>query len=266
MDIQEVQGASATPEEQAGLLDGNQDGGAQTATPDVTVYTPEEIAEILANDGELDRKRLSPEGQLIQKSFERGLTPKFQEIADLRKTLELAIAPKSQDPLDGWVDNYIKDPEGVATYVDNQIRHLESITPDPALDYEGYRRVRAEIAAFNGDFSRVQARARGKETTQAKLQAVPQDLKEYAKSQGFTEKELLDPKIANALKALHRFETAGKGLQAVPKKPSEVVGAGTGLVQSSNTVQLNAVRKQVEANPTTDNIAALLAAKRKTQT
>ena len=44
-----------------------------------SLYTPEEIEEILKTDGTLDSSRLDANGKLLQKSFQRGTTQKFEQ-------------------------------------------------------------------------------------------------------------------------------------------------------------------------------------------
>lgn len=46
---------------------------------DKTLYTPEEIEEILKSDGTLDSSRLDANGKILQKSFQRGTTQKFEQ-------------------------------------------------------------------------------------------------------------------------------------------------------------------------------------------
>jgi flagellar biosynthesis GTPase FlhF len=53
-----------------------------TDTPkegDKALYTPEEIEEILKSDGTLDSSRLDANGKILQKSFQRGTTQKFEQ-------------------------------------------------------------------------------------------------------------------------------------------------------------------------------------------
>lgn len=46
---------------------------------DKPLYTPEEIEEILKSDGVLDSSRLDANGKILQKSFQRGTTQKFEQ-------------------------------------------------------------------------------------------------------------------------------------------------------------------------------------------
>jgi hypothetical protein len=43
------------------------------------LYTPEEIEQVLKADGTLDSSRLDAQGKLVQKSFQRGTTQKFEQ-------------------------------------------------------------------------------------------------------------------------------------------------------------------------------------------
>ena len=92
-------------------------------------YTPEEIAEILgSDDANIDTDRLDAQGKLIWKSFQKGITPKLQEAAEIRKELDRirtefeAAKPKPQ-PKDIY-EAYDQDPDGVMNYVNTAIKEL----------------------------------------------------------------------------------------------------------------------------------------------
>lgn len=55
-------------------------------------YTPEEVERILMSDGVLDSNRLSPEGKILQKSFQRGFGPKFEQAKRMREDAERQLA------------------------------------------------------------------------------------------------------------------------------------------------------------------------------
>jgi hypothetical protein len=108
---------------------------AQAEKVKVDTYTPEELAELLSGDGTIDSKRLSVEGQAIMKSFQRGLTPKLEEMAQLKR--ELADAKKKAEPAQPktWDDYYETDPDNTLLYIDNQIAVKEQELD--AFDYSG---------------------------------------------------------------------------------------------------------------------------------
>lgn len=72
----------------------------ETAKPETKpMYTPEEIEAEIAEHGtmaHLDSSRLSAEGKLIQASVQRGLTPKLQEAAELRKRFDELVKEKTE--------------------------------------------------------------------------------------------------------------------------------------------------------------------------
>lgn len=114
-----------------------------------TYYTPEEIEDILASDGELDSKRLSPEGRLLQRSFQKGLTPKLQERSELKKRLE-ELEKRVQPQRPATIDEaYDQDPHGTLSYIDSEIAKARTkIKDDPlaAIDeIEGLRTVRDRL-------------------------------------------------------------------------------------------------------------------------
>lgn len=228
-DLQEGQGADDV------ILEGTEGAGAgeggelKKATSEF--YTPEEIETVLAEGGTLDANKLSPEGKLLQKSFERGFTKKFEEMGELSRTLKEAIKPK--DALDGWVENYINDPKGVTAFVHNQIRALED-QADPLEP--NYKAIKGQIHALQADLDMVRERAREKETVASKTNAIPEEIREFAKTEGYTDKELLSPKILKAVTALHKTEQATQKLSHLAKKkePSEVTKPGNGSHQSKS--------------------------------
>jgi len=55
-------------------------------------YTPEEVERLLMSDGNLDSNRLSPEGKILQKSFQRGFGPKFEQAKRMREDAERQLA------------------------------------------------------------------------------------------------------------------------------------------------------------------------------
>lgn len=57
----------------------------EVVVPEPNYYTPEEVARIATEGGEIDLAKLTPEGQMIYKSVQRGLTPKLQEAAEMKR-------------------------------------------------------------------------------------------------------------------------------------------------------------------------------------
>ena len=265
----QVADVSVTPESEEGHVDEAIVNGEQVAATsgESTPYTDEEAAAILESGGNLDSKRLSPTQRLVQQSFEKHYTKGYQEVADMKKSLErLVEAQKPKDPLDGWVDGYIADPVTATMRMQNIIADIKFNMPDKDIDPEGYRAAMGRLITTESDVEMVKARARHREVTQSRLQTIPQDFKDFAKSKGFDENALLDPKISDALKNLHKYETAGKALKPMGKQPSQVVAPGAGLPSAGKTQEFNRFKKAADSSPTTDNIAALIAAKRKLQT
>jgi len=56
------------------------------------LYTPGEIEEILKADGTLDSSRLDANGKLLQKSFQRGTSQKFEQAKKMREEAEAKLA------------------------------------------------------------------------------------------------------------------------------------------------------------------------------
>ena len=85
-------------------------------------YTPQELAELLSSDGDIDRSRLSLEGQALMKSFSKGFTQKFEKIAELRKQLERELEDKAKPPKQKTIeDAFSEDPEGTLKAIDDHI-------------------------------------------------------------------------------------------------------------------------------------------------
>ncbi|MDD5009203.1 MAG: hypothetical protein PHC68_12495 [Syntrophorhabdaceae bacterium] len=60
---------------------------------DKPLYTPEEIENILKSDGNLDSSRLDANGKILQKSFQRGVTQKFEQA---KREREEAVKMKAE--------------------------------------------------------------------------------------------------------------------------------------------------------------------------
>lgn len=105
-------------------------------------YTPEEVAELLkAGDfGKIDTARLSPEGQLVMKSMQKGLTPKLEEGSAAKKKLAEALDRISNLEKKGAKDKTLEDffeddPEGTLSYIDRII--LQKVQESDQYEEEG---------------------------------------------------------------------------------------------------------------------------------
>jgi len=113
------------------------------------VYTPEELETILQSGGDVDTSRLSSEGKVLMKSFQRGFDKKFQQVADMRKAAE---AQKPQSPRDVLFDRYVHDPAGVVAEINAEIEKLEGIDPTD-MKFQESRVTIARLQALKDDFS-----------------------------------------------------------------------------------------------------------------
>ncbi|MHC4616413.1 MAG: hypothetical protein ACYTEQ_01535 [Planctomycetota bacterium] len=100
----------------------------------VTPYTPEEIEQLLQSedDASVDLRRLSPEGQAIFKSVDRGLKPKLRERAELKKRLDAIEQQASgrQEPAQPTIEEeFNKNPELVLTNLRALIAEKERTDP-----------------------------------------------------------------------------------------------------------------------------------------
>lgn len=113
----------------------------------------EELAELLRTEGKLDTSRLSAEGQAILKSFEKGYTPKFQEVAELKKQLETELQQKQQeaqnknlDPRETYFREFLGNPQKVFAEINAEIEKLEVVSP---YDENAFREARKTIVQLN---------------------------------------------------------------------------------------------------------------------
>jgi hypothetical protein len=100
---------------------------SQEQAQEVKTYTPEELANLIASDEEIDTSRLSIEGQALMRSFQRGLTPKLQQIAELRKQLESDLRQKEMPKTKTIADYFEDDPEGTLVWIDQQIMQKKTL-------------------------------------------------------------------------------------------------------------------------------------------
>lgn len=148
-----------------------QENGTPVAEPVVkTPYTPEEIAEILKNDeSKLDFDRLSPEGKLIFREHQRGITPKLQEAAEIRKKMpeleqrlqmyeqQMAQIRQAQqpqakpEPLEMEYQRFRKNPMAYSQEATAETAKLARITADdPRYEQaqDAIQRINAAVAGF----------------------------------------------------------------------------------------------------------------------
>jgi hypothetical protein len=85
------------------------------------VYTQEELEELLKSDADtVDTGRLTPEGKLLMKSFQRGFDQKFKGLSEQQKKLEqdkeAQASPKVQ-----LFKRYLSDSLGVTKEINAEI-------------------------------------------------------------------------------------------------------------------------------------------------
>jgi len=100
--------------------------------PEITPYTPEEIENLLREeDANVDFRRLSPEGQAIFKSVDRGLKPKLQERAELKRRLEeVERSVGGRQPQQRTIeDDFKENPQGVLSGIRQMIAEKEQTDP-----------------------------------------------------------------------------------------------------------------------------------------
>ena len=118
------------------------------------VYSSEELETLLKSDAEIDTARLSPEGRLLMKSFQRGYDHKFKELSDQR--VELAKAreaerEKMMSPKDKLFRDYLRDPIRISADINKEIEALEEVTPDHE-DFGKSRKTIAQLNALKDEF------------------------------------------------------------------------------------------------------------------
>lgn len=218
-------------------------------------YTPQELEALLQSGTEVDTDRLSLEGKVLMKSFQRGLEPKFQQLADMRKRME-AESERSQDPREQVFRRYMQNPAQVVAEINTEIRKLEIVPP---TDEENYIKARQTIVALGELKDEMGLRRQGvieshrtQETTFAKAQAeILADIPDFAEKRealtdfaiglGLSREEVLaisDPtlfgplavKVTKALNTLYNQANAGNSAEKKVKKdaPKPLARAGSG--------------------------------------
>jgi len=149
-EFEEEEGAKAEPKESSGGAEAKPAvGEAGKVVAAKAVYTPEELEALLQSEGDVDTSRLSPEGKALMKSFQRGLDRKFQQVAEMKKSIA-AQGPKT--PREELFDRYVKDPGGVVGEINAEIEKMESVDPTDER-YTEARRTVARLQALKDDFS-----------------------------------------------------------------------------------------------------------------
>lgn len=207
-----------------------------------TPYTPEELEALLQTDEEIDTSRLSPEGKLLMKSFQRGYEKKFTLLADERKQLE---ASKEQPPneTEKLFQMYLQNPNGFEDAVDIEIDKLIAVS---AFD-EGYEQAQQKIRNYQKlvkSFARRRMEIQGEQTTQFQIEAalarVDPKIKETIPDMvRFAQEELgLDKSDINEFTAnRHGVEKVVKRILAI-RKLYDIANAGK-----------TASRKQIRKSP-----------------
>lgn len=134
------------------LSTGSAEGEGEVATP----YTDEEVVAILEQDGALDAKRLTPTQKLVQRSFEKGVTRKFEEAARIKSNAEEQVrqvqawqqqvqqAYQQQSNPEVWAfQQYMQNPHAVISDINATIAQLETVSP---YEEDSYKQARANIA------------------------------------------------------------------------------------------------------------------------
>lgn len=135
-------------------------------------YSPEEIEDMLrrSEDGEdvkINFDRLTPEGKAIWKSVDRGLKPKLQERAELKRRLEVleANAQKyeqqaktSADPKEQYYTQYKNDPVGFTDLVNREIERLKE-SDDIYESTKQITSLQAALNSFHAKYNKEQSEA-----------------------------------------------------------------------------------------------------------
>lgn len=101
--------------------------------PEIVPYTPEEVEALLREDDDanVDFRRLSPEGQAIFKSVDRGLKPKLEERKELlRKQAEIERTVGARESEQPTIEQaFEKNPQGVLANIRQMIAEKEQTDP-----------------------------------------------------------------------------------------------------------------------------------------
>lgn len=243
----------------------------QEAAPQI--YSTEELTQIIREDGEVDTKRLSPEGIAIMKAMQRGFTPKLEEAASIRRELEdfkRQYEESKPKPQPSTIEEaYDQNPKEVIGYIDGEIQRL--IQEDASTNLaqiEQLRTVKQDLSfrEVNSLRSQAQTQQQTQAVMQKMMQAVPDlqtkqaDLAKFAKDVlGYTDEELrqaTSPAVAgeSAIRNVMRINSAyekinaGKTVQTKQKqkKPTKVEQPGQSYTPKTTSKQAELKSKAVK--------------------
>ena len=219
---------------------------------EVIAYTPEEVEELLKGDGQVDFRRLSPEGQAIWKSVDRGLKPKLEERSRLLDEVQQlrSYQPPTQPPPpppNNIYGMFQQDPDGTLRQVKQALYNAKLKDPfsEEVTKLEMLRDDLTEKSmvmtrnAFNSQramdsaYSTVKSYIPDYETKREKLT-------EFAGGLGITKEELgfltdptvfgnLAPKLTLAINTLYDKMQVGDIKKKEVKKAINVEKAGGGF-------------------------------------
>lgn len=214
------------------------------------MYTPEEIEQILKEDGQLDFNRLSPEGKLIYKSYDRGLKPKLQERAELLREMESMKAqmqalqtqiPRAQETFEQLAQ---RDPQQAIEVLNYAIARTEDAAEKTnLLQAKSMLQDRVLYNIQNG----IQQTSQFQQVISATKEAVPEyspdyrtELSEFAvKSMGYTIQELealTDPRLGEiAIKNVKVIDTLYKQHKGAQTATAKIVKQAAPKVEKPGT-------------------------------
>jgi len=225
---------------------------------EVTPYTPEEFEQLLKTDGQVDFRRLTTEGQAIWKSVDRGLKPKLEEAAQLRKQFETyqqtvpqqQYAPQqTQQTPRTLYEAFYQNPDQVLQTVRDRL--YQSKLADPySEDVVKLEQLRDDLTDRRSQISSNQMRAKMvmDEANTAVRQAIPdyetkrEELTKFATTLGLSDQELstlCNPlitgptatKLTLAINSLYDKIHSGNLKKKEVKEAIKVEKAGSGFEQ-----------------------------------
>ena len=133
-------------------------------------YTPEELSELLKTEGTIDTDRLSNEGKLLMKSFQKGLDHKFKGVAEKEKQIERDRLEQSRidgqrradeqrqrelanNPKEQYFDKYMRNPPVIINEINAEIQKLERVSPRDEDAYLQAREAIASLTAVKDEFA-----------------------------------------------------------------------------------------------------------------
>jgi len=227
------------------------------AVEEPNFYTPEEVARIATDGGEIDLAKLTPEGQMIYKSVQRGLTPKLQEAAEIKRQMsaiqeemaqyrQMAMqAPMRQENL--TVEQVAQhNPEAALAMINQQLMQEQ----DPFEKTNLLEKKMAMMELVNYRSQQAMAyQAQAQNTVAAVKNAIPEFGTDYQKeltdfavnSLGYTDqelKQLTDVRLGDVavknIKSIHKLYQAERASKSVESKqvkapPPQVERPGSGF-------------------------------------